>query len=83
MGITEPIAPWPRRSQKAGKNRTLKPGTQVRVYEDPITCQKYEGLARLVMPGNGETAGCESWLVHFPADQAWENYNRFINLQKH
>lgn len=55
---------------------------RVKVYEDPVTCTRLEGEARLVKRADtGGMDGQEYWKVCFVADNfvCW----RRINIEKH
>lgn len=62
MGLTKNFAP-------------LEPGQRVRVYEDPITCQRFEAEAELVEPvGPGLDPWIEKWEVLFDDGSIWPRY---------
>ena len=55
-------------------NTKLVAGMMVYVYEDPITCKKLEGRAKLIRPANGDSR----WVVAFPEDGQY-HVERAIN----
>jgi len=62
-------------------------GDTVKVYEDPITCQRLEGTAELIEPGAPrntphEYDKREYWTVAFPEDDGAQ-YQRWINIDHH
>ena len=66
----------------------LKKGQVVKVYEDPITCDKLEEKATLVRsaipfvdPSQVSGAACEYWWVNFPDSDG--NFLRWINKTNH
>ncbi len=58
----------------------LERGMMVNVYEDPFTCKKLEGRARLTRRANytGNMPELEWWFVEFP-DDAPDVWERAIN----
>jgi len=60
----------------------MKVGDKVTIYEDPITCKKQEGIAKLVRHVKSDPAlGTELWYVRFPSDPTVE-YQRWIKKPK-
>ncbi len=54
----------------------------VTVYEDPITCKKIEGKAKLIRgPLDRHLQGCERWDVRFLNEHT--EYTREINVENH
>jgi hypothetical protein len=48
----------------------MKSGEKVMIYEDPITCNKEEGIAKLIeLVGEDCGDGLELWVVKFPDDE--------------
>jgi hypothetical protein len=48
---------------------TLEIGQTVNVYEDPVTCNKFEGKAKLLVPYHyNDTDNLSTWLVRFLDD---------------
>lgn len=59
----------------------LERGDRVMIYEDPVTCEKKEGIATLVRQLNTDDGdGFERWEVIF--DNEHESYPRTINTSK-
>lgn len=59
----------------------LEKGDRVTIYEDPVTCEKPEGIAVLVRQLNSDDGdGLERWEVIF--DDEHEAYARTINVRK-
>ena len=46
----------------------MKKGKKIRVYQDPITKQHFEGWAQLVRPQNNTEGALEFWTVRFAGD---------------
>ena len=65
----------------------MKPGDKVKVYEDPIACQKLEGEANLVQkqPRYRVSKGLENWVVKFSGDAhpLYPCVERLINKNNH
>lgn len=60
----------------------MKKGQIVIIYEDPITCQRREGEAKLVSQMRGDTGdGLELWEVKFIND-GYET-TRTVNVKTH
>ena len=59
-------------------NIKLKAGMMVNVYEDPITCKKLEGRARLIKPASDFfVTYMPRWIVAFPGEDS--RFERAIN----
>ncbi len=58
----------------------LKKGQKVTVYQDPVTCEKKEGLATLVKKEREDDL-CETWQVRFNSER--NAYARQINKNIH
>lgn len=56
----------------------MKRGDIVTIYEDPITCQKPEAKAKLVMKHFDMNDNCEYWTVKFIDDKYGGKYERII-----
>jgi len=63
----------------------MQRGQKVKVYEDPITCERLEGQAvtdrRLPHAMERKEPGCEEWWVTFAGEL--EKCRRLINLINH
>ena len=55
----------------------MRPGNVVDIFEDPVTCTRREGAARLVRLIK-KTEKAEYWKVHFLADPEDVTYERWI-----
>ena len=60
--------------------RKLVRGMYVNVYEDPITCEKLEGRAKLIRPSELAVTYTPRWIVQFAGETA--EYERAINPEK-
>lgn len=56
----------------------MKYGDKIRVYEDPITRLKAEGIARLIEPVKQDNGDLSIWIVEF-AREPGEYYQRTVN----
>jgi hypothetical protein len=69
--------------QTAGPNQDhgfdYQPFDIVRVYQDPITCQDFEGHAELIEPIGPDRDGLQKWTVRFTSDPPGDYYARLIN----
>lgn len=57
---------------------TFKQKQIVMIYEDPYTCQKPEGDARIIKHLTELAPGVDLYLVHFIGDQPSQNVERII-----
>ena len=55
----------------------------VKIYEDPITCKKLEGIAKLYRRHDTALEGCERWDVVFLGEGDRSTYVREVNLTNH
>lgn len=61
--------------------QTLKRGAKVRVYEDPVTKQRLEGIATLsIKPDSAPVDGLEYWHVKFDGDQGGY-FGRWVSVE--
>ncbi len=58
---------------------TLTKGTRVKVYQDPITKQRLEGVARLTVPARQHQDYLEWWTVNFDGDSISELFQRLVD----
>lgn len=62
-------------------NTRLEAGMMVNIYEDPITCEKLEGRAKLMRPASYlQVTYTPRWFVEFP-NEPGQSYERAINPQ--
>lgn len=61
----------------------MKKGDKVRIFEDPITRQKPEGMATLIKLEfvSDSVPRAERWRVRFEGDEPNETYSRTIFLE--
>lgn len=67
--------------QRAVYGSGLRKGREVRVFEDPVSCQKFEGSAVLVDSLDEALGATEYWTVRFLSDGAV--CDRWINTENH
>ena len=59
----------------------MKKGQRVNVFQDPITCKRLEGEAKLIQKHKTENWKQEYWRVKFLSDGFV--CDRFINIETH
>lgn len=61
----------------------MKKGDKVKVYLDPLICERLEGEATLTDRFSNNLTGLEAWNVIFTDDKEETKYFRHINILKH